>query len=252
MRIACAAPRFNSTSPLIAGAAALVTAASYAIDASEPILFGILDCIAVASLIAALFVAAPPWAALAARRDGDRRRRSPIPSDGVQPPPVPSGSASREHAAPATLDWRPLLPWAGVVLVGLGVTQAAARCLSQLAVEAAPRCDARLTGRAHSPSPAATASSSYEATSRSCSACCANSPPRPGLEERHARDAYLAACPPAWSPMAATPPSAPKPAPASPTAPERKACRSARRAPTAAANAEAPRDVVETCSLEAR
>ena len=61
---------------LIVGAAALVTAASYAIDANEPILFGILHCIVVASLIAALFVAAPPWAAWSsARRRSPRRWR---------------------------------------------------------------------------------------------------------------------------------------------------------------------------------
>ena len=49
---------------VVAGAAALVTGASFFIDPAEPILFGILHCIAVASLIGAAFVAAPPWAPL--------------------------------------------------------------------------------------------------------------------------------------------------------------------------------------------
>ena len=107
---------------LIAGAAALVTAASYAIDASEPILFGILHCISVASLIAALFVAAPPWAALIV---GALAVAAPfaLTSAAFNPPALVWLGLGT--AAPATLDWRPLLPWAGVVLIGLGVAQAA-------------------------------------------------------------------------------------------------------------------------------
>jgi len=107
----------------IVGAALLVTAASYAIDANELILFGILHCIAVASLVAALFVAAPFWAALAA---GALMIAAPF----VYASPTFNAPAliwlGFATAAPSTLDWRPLLPWAGVTLVGLGAARAAA------------------------------------------------------------------------------------------------------------------------------
>src|ERR1700722_15036163 len=47
---------------IVAGAAALVTAGSFVFAPSEPITFGILHCIAVASLLAGPFVTAPAWA----------------------------------------------------------------------------------------------------------------------------------------------------------------------------------------------
>ena len=174
---------------LIVGAAALVTAASYAIDASEPILFGILHCIAVASLIAALFVAAPPGAALA------------VGVAMVAAPFVYSSAAFNPPAlvwfglgtvSPYTLDWRPLLPWSGVVLIGLGLTQAAAPRLSGWRWTAWrptrwPSRAAAFAGRhslviylVHQPILFGLLWSAVTAT---------------GLEERHARDAYLAACP---------------------------------------------------------
>ena len=49
---------------IVAGAAALVTAGSFVFAPSEPITFGILHCIAVASLLAGPFVTAPAWASL--------------------------------------------------------------------------------------------------------------------------------------------------------------------------------------------
>jgi uncharacterized membrane protein len=106
---------------IVAGAAALVTVASYVIDPAEPILFGILHCIAVASLIGALFVAAPYWASLL------------IGAMAITEPFVFSSDVFNAPAliwlglgtvAPSTLDWRPLLPWAGVVLIGLGLARA--------------------------------------------------------------------------------------------------------------------------------
>ena len=51
---------------IVAGAAALVTAGSVVFAPGEGIFFGILHCIAAASLIAAPFVTAPAWASLAA------------------------------------------------------------------------------------------------------------------------------------------------------------------------------------------
>ncbi len=232
---------------LIVGAAALVTAASYAIDSEEPILFGILHCIAVASLIGALFVAAPPGAALA------------VGAAAIAAPFVYSSAAFDPPAlvwlglgtlSPYTLDWRPLLPWAGVVLVGLGLAQAAAPRL------AAWRWTAwrpeRLTGRAtafagrhslviylvHQPILFGLLWSVVTAT---------------GLEERHAREAYLAACPSACVAHGGA------------AAICAKACAcvadraEAAGLPLSAARVDASgelqqrlRDVVETCSVEAR
>ena len=57
---------------IVAGAAALVTAGSFVFAPSEPITFGILHCIAVASLLAGPFVTAPAWASLAIGPRGDR------------------------------------------------------------------------------------------------------------------------------------------------------------------------------------
>ena len=157
--------------------------------ADEPILFGILHCIAVASLIAAPFVGAPPWAALT------------VGALAVAAPFVYSSAAFNPPAliwlglgtvAPSTLDWRPLLPWAGVVLVGLGLAQAAAPRLTGWRWTAWR--PARGPGRAlafagrhslviylvHQPILFGLLWSVVAAT---------------GLEERHAREAYLAACP---------------------------------------------------------
>jgi uncharacterized membrane protein len=174
---------------LIVGAAALVTAASTAIDPAEPILFGILHCIAVASLIAALFVAAPPWAALA------------LGAVMVAAPFVYSSPAFNPPAlvwlglgtvSPYTLDWRPLSPWAGVVLIGLGLAQAATPRLAGWRWTAWrptlwPGRATAFAGRhslviylVHQPILFGLLWSLVAAT---------------GLEERQARQAYLAACP---------------------------------------------------------
>jgi uncharacterized membrane protein len=102
----------------ISGAALLVTAATFFLDPAEPIFFGILHCIAAASLIAAPLVGAPAWAALAAG------------ALALAAPPMIASQAFNVPAliwlglgtvAPPTLDWRPLLPWAGVVLIGLAL-----------------------------------------------------------------------------------------------------------------------------------
>ena len=232
---------------LIVGAAALVTAASYAIDPEEPILFGILHCIAVASLIAALFVAAPYGAALA------------VGALAVATPFLYSSAAFNPPAlvwlglgtvSPYTLDWRPLLPWAGVTLIGLGLAQAAAARLSSW--RWTTWRPTRWPGRAftfagrhslviylvHQPILFGLLWSVVTAT---------------GLDERQAREAYLAACPPACVARGGD------------AAICAKACACvADRAAAAglslgAARVDADgemqkrlRDVVETCSLEAR
>lgn len=102
---------------IVAGAAALVSVATFFGAPQAPIFFGILHCIAAASLIGALFLSAPAWAALVA---GAAAVAAPLvySSDLFNPAALLwLGLGTRE---PAALDWRPLLPWAGVALVGLG------------------------------------------------------------------------------------------------------------------------------------
>lgn len=232
---------------LIVGAAALVTAASYGVDSAEPILFGILHCIVVASLIAALFVAAPPWAAAIV---GAAMVAAPFvySSAAFNPPALVWLGLGTE--APYTLDWRPLLPWAGVVLIGLGLTQAATPRLAGWRWTAWrpmrwPGRGAAFAGRhslvfylVHQPILFGLLWSVATAT---------------GLEERHAREAYLSACPSACVAHGGD---------ASVCA---KACAcvagraeaaglslSAARVDAAGELQQRLRDVVETCSLEAR
>ncbi|MBV8797779.1 MAG: DUF1624 domain-containing protein [Hyphomicrobiales bacterium] len=105
---------------IVAGAAALVTAGSFVFAPSEPITFGILHCIAVASLFAAPFVIAPAWASFAM---GFAAIAAPwLGSSTLFDPPWLLWLGLGE-ALPNTLDWRPLLPWAGVVFLGLGVAR---------------------------------------------------------------------------------------------------------------------------------
>jgi uncharacterized membrane protein len=105
---------------IVAGAAALVTAGSFAFAPSEPITFGILHCIAVASLLAGPFVTAPACASVAI---GLGAIAAPffIRSTLFDPPWLLWLGLG--EALPNTLDWRPLLPWAGVVFLGLGATR---------------------------------------------------------------------------------------------------------------------------------
>ena len=101
---------------LIVSAAALVTAASWLLFPGALIFFGILHCIAAASLLALPFVFLPWPAALAG---------------GALAVALPQFVASRAFdppalmwtglgiAIPASNDFRPLLPWAGALLFGL-------------------------------------------------------------------------------------------------------------------------------------
>jgi uncharacterized membrane protein len=113
-------PAFWRRLGLVAGAAALVTGGSFVFAPAEPILFGILHCIAVASLLAAPFVEAPAWASLAV---GAVAIVTPafVHSKLFDPPALLWLGLG--EALPNTLDWRPLLPWGGVVLIGLGLAR---------------------------------------------------------------------------------------------------------------------------------
>jgi uncharacterized membrane protein len=113
-------PAFWRRLAIVAGAAALVTAASLVFASGEGIFFGILHCIAVASLLAAPFVAAPAWASLAV---GLAAIATPLLFHSTLFDPPWLLWLGLGEAFPNTLDWRPLLPWAGVVFLGLGVAR---------------------------------------------------------------------------------------------------------------------------------
>jgi uncharacterized membrane protein len=114
-------PAFWRRLGIVAGAAALVTAGSVVFAPGEGIFFGILHCIVVASLIALPLVTAPAWASLAA---GLAAIAAPflVHSPLFDPPWLLWLGLG--EALPNTLDWRPLLPWAGVVFLGLSLARA--------------------------------------------------------------------------------------------------------------------------------
>jgi len=107
---------------VVAGAAAVVSVATLLAAPDEAIWFGILHCIAAASLLAATLLRAPAWVALVAGVVALAAPRV-LASAAFNPPAlvwVGLGTVD-----PSTLDWRPLLPWAGVTLIGLGLTRLA-------------------------------------------------------------------------------------------------------------------------------
>ncbi len=113
-------PAFWRRFAIVVGAAALVTAGSLAFAPGQGIWFGILHCIAAASLLALPFVAAPAWASLLA---GAAAIALPVFIHSSLFDPSALLWLGLGEALPSTLDWRPLLPWAGVVLTGLGLAR---------------------------------------------------------------------------------------------------------------------------------
>jgi uncharacterized membrane protein len=105
---------------IVVGAAALVTVGSFVFAPSEPITFGILHCIAAASLIATPFVNAPTWASFAM---AFAAIIAPWLGRSTFFDPSWLLWLGLGEALPNTLDWRPLMPWAGVVFLGLGFTR---------------------------------------------------------------------------------------------------------------------------------
>jgi uncharacterized membrane protein len=106
----------------VAGGAALVTAGTAIVYLGAlTVWFGILHCIAAASLLALPLIEAPAALGIAA---------------GAAVIALPSFVQSKAFDSPAllwlglgqalpnTVDWYPLSPWAGVTLLGLGVTRA--------------------------------------------------------------------------------------------------------------------------------
>jgi uncharacterized membrane protein len=111
-------PAFWRRLGIVGGAAALVTAASFVFAPGETIWFGILHCIAAASLVALPFIETPATASLVA---GAAAIAIPffVQTSLFNPPALLWLGLGT--ALPNTVDWRPLLPWAGVVFLGLAI-----------------------------------------------------------------------------------------------------------------------------------
>ena len=109
-------PAFWRRFALIAAAAALVTAGTYALFPTSYVFFGILHCIAVASLIAVPFLFAPWPVAFACGAffllGGEFFASSAFNADWLQ-------WIGLSTSEPMTQDWRPLFPWAGALLLGV-------------------------------------------------------------------------------------------------------------------------------------
>jgi uncharacterized membrane protein len=173
----------------VAGAALLLSVVTYFIDKDEPILFGILHCVAASSLLAAPLIGAPAWTVLAAA------------AVALVAPLLVTSEAFNSPAlvwlglgtvAPPSLDWRPLFPWAGVVFAGLALARISRSSFAQLALWR----PARIPGRAIA-----------FAGRHSLAIYLIHQPILWGLlfalvnisgtAERHDQDIYLAACRPA-------------------------------------------------------
>jgi len=113
-------PAFWRRFLIIAGAAALVSAGTYLVFPKAFVFFGILHCIAAASLIAVPFVFLPAPVALIAGAVFfviPYFLASPaFNADGLQW----LGLGTRE---PMTQDWRPIFPWVGATLFGVGAAR---------------------------------------------------------------------------------------------------------------------------------
>ncbi len=104
---------------LVAAAAALVSAATYFFMPGAFISFGILHCIAAASLVALAFLRTPWFASAGA---GALIALAPLAlaSSAFDSANWILGLGVKE---PRTLDWRPLFPWVGFTLIGFGASQ---------------------------------------------------------------------------------------------------------------------------------
>jgi len=107
---------------IVGAAAAAVSVATYALEPQQAIFFGILHCIAVASLLALPLVGAPFWAALAAAALAFAAPLFSVSSAFDSPTLVWLGLSTW---TPQTLDWRPLFPWSGFVFLGVGLARLA-------------------------------------------------------------------------------------------------------------------------------
>ncbi len=106
----------------IAGCAAAVTVVTAWLFPQETVTFGILHCIAATNLIALAFLRAPLWIVVAAAMAAVTAPALLTTGATEGPPWWWLGLSS---SVPRTLDYRPVLPWLGLALVGV----AAARVL---------------------------------------------------------------------------------------------------------------------------
>ncbi len=116
-------PAFWRRFAIVAGAAALVSLGTYVVVPSAFVFFGILHCIAAASLLSVPFLLLPWPAALAC---GAFFLIAPhvVESHAFNAPWLQwLGLGTRE---PLTQDWRPLFPWAGAMLLGVAAGRAPA------------------------------------------------------------------------------------------------------------------------------
>ncbi len=107
---------------IVAAAAALVSLVSLFAEPQAPIGFGILHCISVASLLAAPLFFLAGWFAIVL---GVAAILAPMYLSSTVFDPawlVWTGLATHE---PLTVDWRPLLPWGGVVWLSFGLARMA-------------------------------------------------------------------------------------------------------------------------------
>lgn len=105
---------------IVGGAAALVTIATHFSAPEETIFFGILHCIAAASLLAAPLLRLPASIGLALSA---LVLAAPLlfASPAFNPPALVWLGLGT--VPPQTLDWRPLAPWSGCVFLGLALTR---------------------------------------------------------------------------------------------------------------------------------
>ncbi|HZZ59961.1 MAG TPA: heparan-alpha-glucosaminide N-acetyltransferase [Roseiarcus sp.] len=113
-------PAFWRRLLIVCGAAALVTGMTLVLFPGQGVWFGILHCIAVASVVALPFVAAPAWVSLLV---GAAAVALPFFVHSPRFDPSALLWLGLGDALPNTVDWRPLLPWGGVVLIGLGLAR---------------------------------------------------------------------------------------------------------------------------------
>jgi uncharacterized membrane protein len=105
---------------IVGGAAGLVTTTTYFFAPQETIYFGILHCIAVASLLAAPMLMGSLWLAVAVSALVFAAPWLMASPNFNMPPFVWLGLGT---VPPDTLDWRPLAPWSGCVFLGLALTR---------------------------------------------------------------------------------------------------------------------------------
>jgi uncharacterized membrane protein len=114
-------PRFWRRFAIVAAAAALVSAATYLLDPDAFIFFGILHCIAAASLLSAPFLFLPWGGSLAVAA---LVAAAPLVAANSFFDAWPWWWTGLSTFEPSSNDYRPLLPWLGAMLAGVAAAKA--------------------------------------------------------------------------------------------------------------------------------